>query len=66
MRKEPVLVSALAPIVVWLAARYGFQLTDSTATAIAGGVLVVAAPVARQMVTPLAKLGRHQTPPVPR
>jgi len=53
---EPVLTATLlAPLVVWLAAYFGFDLDEATATQIAGGVLLAGSLVARQRVRPLSK-----------
>ena len=53
---EPVLTATLlAPLVVWLAAYFGFYLDEATATQLAGGVLLVGSLFARQRVRPLSK-----------
>lgn len=57
---EPVVVGALTTIMVWLAARYGIQLSAEQASAAAAVVLVVLTPLVRGRVTPTAK-----TPPAP-
>jgi hypothetical protein len=53
--KEPVLIQALATIVVWAATRYGLHVSDEQALRIAGGAFVVLAPFVRQLVRPVAK-----------
>lgn len=54
MNKEPVAIATLIPIIVWLAAHYGFNLDEDTASAIAAGVLFILGIFARQTVTPVA------------
>jgi hypothetical protein len=54
--KEPVIIQALATIVVWAATRYGLNISDEQALQIAGGAFVVLTPFVRQLVTPTAKL----------
>jgi uncharacterized protein (DUF697 family) len=51
---EPVLLTVLIPIIVWLGARYGFDVSEGTASAIAGGLLVVLGGFTHRSVTPLA------------
>ncbi len=58
LAKEPVIVQALATIVVWAATRYGLHVSDEQALQIAGGAFVVLAPFVRQLVRPVAKLPR--------
>jgi hypothetical protein len=53
--REPVIVQALATIVVWAATRYGLQISDEQALQIAGVSFVILAPFVRQLVTPTAK-----------
>lgn len=53
--REPVLIQALATIVVWAATRYGLNVSDEQALQIAGGAFVVLAPFVRQLVRPVAK-----------
>jgi hypothetical protein len=60
--KEPVLIQALAAIVVWAATRYGLHIDDEQALKIAGGAFVVLAPFVRQLVTPAAKLEYQVVP----
>jgi len=52
---EPVLVQALATLVVWAATRYGLHVSDEQALQIAGGAFIVLAPFVRQLVRPLVK-----------
>jgi hypothetical protein len=53
---EPVLTATLlAPVVVWLAAYFGFDMDEAAATQIAGVVLLVGSLFARQRVRPLSK-----------
>ncbi len=52
---EPVLVQALATLVVWAATRYGLHISDEQALQIAGGAFIVLAPFVRQLVRPLVK-----------
>ncbi len=52
---EPVLVQALATLVVWAATRYGLHVSDEQALQIAGGAFIVLAPFVRQLVTPTVK-----------
>ena len=54
-KSEPVLsLPVLIPAIVWLAAHFGFNLDESTASYIAGGVLAVTGWLARRTVTPVA------------
>jgi hypothetical protein len=53
--REPVVVQALATIIVWAATRYGLNISDEQALQIAGGAFVVLAPFVRQLVRPVAK-----------
>ncbi len=52
---EPVLVQAIATLVVWAATRYGLHVSDEQALQIAGGAFIVLAPFVRQLVRPLVK-----------
>src|SRR6266542_644910 len=52
---EPVLVQALATLVVWAATRYGLHVSDEQALQVAGGAFIVLAPFVRQLVTPTVK-----------
>jgi hypothetical protein len=61
--KEPVLIQALAAIVVWLATRYGLHISDEQALQVAGGAFVVLAPFVRQLVVPSVKLAEPETDP---
>jgi hypothetical protein len=50
-KNEPVAIgTVLVPLVVWLAARYGFKADEDTATQIAGILVVIGAGLARAMV----------------
>jgi hypothetical protein len=50
-RNEPVAIATvLIPVIVWLAAYFGIDVSAETATAIAGAVLAVGGTVARAMV----------------
>ncbi len=60
---EPVLVQALATLVVWAATRYGLHISDEQALQIAGGAFIVLAPFVRQLVTPTVK--QPQLEPLP-
>ncbi len=51
---EPVLLQALATLIVWAATRYGLHISDEQALQIAGGAFIVLAPFVRQLVRPLA------------
>jgi hypothetical protein len=56
LTREPVAAAAvLAPIVVYLAAAFGFDVDEGTAAAIAGAALVIGGYVARRLVTPAAR-----------
>jgi hypothetical protein len=61
--KEPVIIQALAAIVVWVATRYGLNISDEQALQIAGGAFLVLSPFVRQLVTPTAKLEYKVEPP---
>jgi hypothetical protein len=51
VKNEPVAIGAvLVPIIVWLATRYGIDMTAETASAVAGVVLVIGGAVARMLV----------------
>jgi len=54
--REPVLVAALASIIVWIAAKYGVKVDAQQASEAAGVVLLVAGAFARQLVTPTVKV----------
>jgi hypothetical protein len=54
MKAEPVTLAVLIPLVVWLAAHFGFNVDEDTASAIAGGLLVILGFFARHAVTPVA------------
>ncbi len=60
---EPVLVQALATLVVWAATRYGLHVSDEQALQVAGGAFIVLAPFVRQLVRPLVK--EPQLEPLP-
>jgi hypothetical protein len=50
-KNEPVAIgTVLVPLVVWLAARYGFKVDADTAIQIAGALVVIGAGAARAMV----------------
>ena len=53
--REPILTTVVAALIAWAAARYGFKVSPDQAAALAGAVLVVAGPYARQLVRPVAK-----------
>lgn len=57
VKREPVATATLVPIIVWLAAHFGFEVDAETATMVAGALLVVCQLVARSMVTPTDKIG---------
>ena len=52
---NPVLTKDAATIIIWLAAKYGFNLSVEEATAIAGVFFTGAAFFVRQLVRPVAK-----------
>lgn len=62
--REPVLTQALAAVLVWLAARYGLNLSEQEAFQLAGAAVVVLAPFVRQLVTPTAKDAPPSAPTV--
>jgi len=57
IRTEPVLIgTVLVPVIVWLGARYGLDIDESTATNIAGVVLLAGGWIARNLVRTKATL----------
>jgi len=60
---EPVLLAAVASVVVWVAARRGLDLTADQASVVAGIVLTLGGVFARQLVRPIAKDAPAAPPP---
>jgi hypothetical protein len=52
--REPVLSSVVAAVLMFLAARYGLDLSPEQAASAAGVLIGVLAPFVRQLVTPAA------------
>lgn len=55
VEQEPVATSFVASVIVFLAAKYGFDTDYATATYAAGGVLAVLSFLARQLAVPLKR-----------
>jgi hypothetical protein len=64
LARENVTAATIVPIVVWLAAYFGFDVDETTATEIAGVVLVVLGFIARQRSTPVSDPRNNQGVPL--
>jgi hypothetical protein len=65
MKQNPVLVTMLVPIIVWVATYFGLDMNETVATAIAGLLLVILGSVTHlRKVTPVANPHDNQGRPL--